>query len=128
MSTAMLTIPVSQTASQADVIQAAREAAGLSPSYQSILWEAFVSRALSALEHAIAASRTPDQVPGLRWMIPVLSPAEREQLLAGPRAGMPREAFDSLLGYCVSLLDPTDGARLRSAFCSGPRDGCGWPR
>jgi hypothetical protein len=28
--------------------------------------------------------------------------------------------------YCVSLLDPAAGARLRAAFCSGPRERRGW--
>jgi hypothetical protein len=27
---------------------------------------------------------------------------------------------------CVSLLDPAAGARLRAAFCSGPRERRGW--
>jgi len=35
--------------------------------------------------------------------------------------------FDQLLGFCVSLLPTAEGARLRTAFCSGPRERDSWP-
>ena len=95
---------------------------------QSVLWEHYSDQELQALEGAIVASHTPEQLmTGLRWIIPALSPDEREQLLAGPRAGMPAAMFDQLLGFCVSLLQPAEGPRLRTAFCSGPRERESWP-
>jgi len=95
---------------------------------QSVLWEHYTDQELQALEGAIVASHTPEQLmTGLRWMIPALSPDEREQLLAGPRAGMPAAMFDQLLGFCVSLLQPAEGQRLRAAFCSEPRERDSWP-
>jgi hypothetical protein len=127
MSTATLTLPLAQPAIEATMVQAAREAAGMFLRHQSALWEAYVKRALQALEGAFVASHTPEQLAAsLRWMIPALSPAERELLLAGPRQSLPSEAFDELLGHCVALLDAASGAHLRSAFCSGPRERGGW--
>ena len=109
------------------MVQAAREAAGMFLRHQSALWEAYVKRALQALEGVFVASHTPEQLAAsLRWMIPALSPAERELLLAAPRQTLRPEAFDQLLGHCVALLDAASGARLRSAFCSGPRERGGW--
>ena len=53
MSTATLTHLQQQPADEAAMVQAAREAAGMSPGYQTILWEAYVDRQLQALEKAI---------------------------------------------------------------------------
>ena len=52
MSTATLTL--SQSASEADLIQSAREGAAMFPGDQSRLWEAYVDRQLQALEQAVA--------------------------------------------------------------------------
>ena len=48
------TLMLSQPASEADVIQAAREGAAMFPGDQSRLWEAYVDRQLQALEQAVA--------------------------------------------------------------------------
>lgn len=53
MSTATITRPQPPAVDDAAMIQAAREAAGMSPGYQAVLWEAYVDRQLQALEHAI---------------------------------------------------------------------------
>jgi hypothetical protein len=100
----------------------------MSPRHQSILWEAYIERELHVLDEAAMASRTPEHLDSLRWVVPLLSPEERERLLARPRHDMMPEAFDRLLDYCVSLLDAADGARLRSAFCSGRLERGGWPQ
>ena len=54
MSTATLMPSPSQPASEADIIQAAREGAAMFPGDQSRLWEAYVDRQLQALEQAVA--------------------------------------------------------------------------
>ena len=95
---------------------------------QSVLWEAYTDDELRAIEAAIVASHTPEvSAVALKWMLPALSPSERVALLSGAREGMPREAFEGLLSFGVSLLSERDGLKLRAAFCSGPHERKGWP-
>lgn len=95
---------------------------------QSVLWEAYSDAELLAIESRIVASHTPEEsLLALQWMLPALSPAERVTLFVNARPGMPAAAFDGLLECAVSLLGEQDGARLRSAFCSGDCERGGWP-
>ena len=51
------------------------------------LWDAYTDDELVALENAIKAHHTPDEMKFvLRWMLPAMSPAERGALVAGLRA------------------------------------------
>lgn len=75
-------------------------------------------------EGAGASERMADAV---RWTLPILQPAERVEVLAGPRASLPPSAFADVLALAASFLGEADGRALRAAFCSGVRERAGWP-
>lgn len=79
------------------------------------LWAAFSDAELAELHGRIVAATAPEQMAlGARWIVPNLTSAEREALLARVRATLPAPAFDGLLELVRPHLAPAEQQRLGS--------------
>lgn len=98
--------------------------------HNRVLWETHDDEELVALEAAIVASQTPEEARlALRWMLPNLAPAERHQMMAGMREGMPPEVFRDTLASTAGLLDARNALKLHDALgiARRPLDYVGMP-
>lgn len=81
------------------------------------LWEAYTDDELRALNGAILAWETPEQLAyGLRWLVQALAPIERAFLVAGARPSVPPPVFDHLLAFIREALPADDWAKLAATF------------
>jgi len=85
-----------------------------------VLWRTHSDSELAALEGAIVASLSPqEKALGMRWMLPVLSPAERAQVLSAIESTLPREAFAGVLAMLRPRLSDANWRKLTAQF-EGP--------
>lgn len=85
--------------------------------HQDVLWAHCSDDELAAIEGAIVASLSPeDMTTSMRWMIPSMAPAERLALLSGVRDGAPPEVFDAVVGIARATLPDADLAKLMRAL------------
>ncbi len=83
----------------------------------AVLWANYTDEELAAIEGRIVASIPPDALfLGMRWMIPAVNHTERAGLLGAMRAGMPRDAFEAVLGIAREHLGSRDWAKLERAL------------
>lgn len=81
------------------------------------LWDAYTDGELYALEGALIASLTPEEMGlAMRWMIPALTPQERAAKLAAIREKAPAPVFHSLLGLARTHLSARDWSKLSEAL------------
>jgi hypothetical protein len=78
-----------------------------------VLWATYTDDELRAIERAIVASQTPEQMRlTLRWMVPSMAPAERAALLGGLQQGAPAEVFGDVLSLVKQHLSARDWFKL----------------
>lgn len=86
---------------------------------QPILDEAFTAAELEAINGAIVfAIPPPALMETIRMMLPALDPGERVDLLAGPKKGLPPEAFAAVLGIARDVLSASAFAELEARLAS----------
>jgi iron-sulfur cluster repair protein YtfE (RIC family) len=68
---------------------------------------------LRALDHAIVASLTPEQMAqSMPLMLPAMNIEDQAELLGGVQAGAPAEVFAGMMGMTESVLEPARYAAL----------------
>lgn len=83
----------------------------------AVLWATHTDEELLALEQAIVASLSPEEMAlCLRWMIPAMNPAERSELIAGMREHAPVPAFEGALAIARAHLSARDWNKLTEAL------------
>jgi hypothetical protein len=83
----------------------------------AVLWAEYSDAELLAIKAHLIASIPPDvNIAFLRWIAPSLSPAERGELFAGARAGMPPPAFEAGLAMVKNHLSERDWFKLQLAL------------
>ena len=87
--------------------------------HNRILWETHDDVEIIALEQAIVASSTREQVGLiLRWMVPHITPAERAALFMGMRKTAPPQVMDGALSAVKPHLDASEWHKLMIALSS----------
>lgn len=87
--------------------------------HNRVLWDAYTDAELLALEHAIKAHLTPEQMQRtLRWMLPAMTPAERTGLLSAVRAAAPAPVFDGIVAVARANVDPRGLRKLELALAA----------
>ena len=85
--------------------------------HNAVLWATHSDDELRALERAIIARHTPQEMGlALRWMLPHMNPAERAAMLGGMRASAPAPVFEGALGLLRPLLGGRDWRKLTVAL------------
>lgn len=83
----------------------------------AVLWATHTDEELLALEQAIVASLSPEEMAlCLRWMIPAMNPAERSELISGMREHAPVPAFEGALEIARAHLSARDWNKLSAAL------------
>jgi hypothetical protein len=82
-----------------------------------VLWRTHSDAELIAIEQAIVASLSPqEKLFSGRWMLPVLSPAERALVLNTMRASLPPQAFAGILVTLMPRLSDANWRKLTAAI------------
>jgi hypothetical protein len=82
-----------------------------------VLWRTHSDAELIAIERAIVASLSPqEKLFSGRWMLPVLTPAERALVLSTMRASLPPQAFAGILTMLMSKLTDANWHKLTAAI------------
>ena len=85
--------------------------------HNAVLWACCSDDELRALEARIVASIPPaENLEGLRWMIPAMTPSERTQLLTGMQASAPAPVLAAVLDTVGPHLSARDWAKLGGAL------------
>lgn len=85
--------------------------------HNTALWHHYSDEELQAIEGQIIASLPPDtMMSAMRWMIPALSPQERNAVVSGIKAGAPAEVTQAIMELSKSVLSTSDWSRLASAI------------
>lgn len=78
-----------------------------------VIWECYTDGEIKALEGEIVASLTPEQnMIGLRWMIPAMSPKRRAEFLSGVQKMVPPPAFQMMMAGVRQFLSVRDWEKL----------------
>jgi hypothetical protein len=76
--------------------------------------ERFTDAQMGAMQGAVIAALTPDQVRGyLRWMFPSMNVTELIEFVGGVRQGAPAPMFEILNGIGAATMDPARWATVR---------------
>lgn len=88
--------------------------------HNGLLWAHYTDEELLALHDQLVASIPPEEtMVVMRWMLPAVSPAERQAILADIRAKAPPPVFDAVLGMLRPLLAASDWAKLERGLALG---------
>lgn len=80
-----------------------------------VLWRTHTDAEIIAIEQAIVASLTDEQKPrSLRWMLPALPPALRQEMLTALRHSLPPPATESILALIRPHLSEAHWRKLTS--------------
>ena len=83
------------------------------------LWDAYTDEELLALERAIKAHHTPEEMTFvLRWMLPAMTPAERAGLVAGLRKVAPPQVVESVVALAKAHVDTNAFNKLSLALAA----------
>jgi hypothetical protein len=84
-----------------------------------VLWRTHSDSELVGLEEAIVASLSPqEKIYAMRWILPVLTPAERAQMLGAMQSNLPREAFASILAMLRPRVTDSNWRKLTAQFAA----------
>ena len=83
------------------------------------LWETYSDEELVALENAIKAHHTPDQMKFvLRWMLPAATPAERAMIVTGVRDHAPPPVYANVVAIARAHVDAAGLRKLETALAA----------
>lgn len=82
-----------------------------------ILWALYDDEELRAIQGAILAWETPEQLAAsVRWLVPALNPAERAFVFSGARSSLEPPVYDQLVGFARTLISQADWVKLATAL------------
>ena len=83
------------------------------------LWDAYSDDELVALENAIKAHHTPEEMTfALRWMLPAMTPAERAGLVTAMRRVAPPPVVEKVVDLARAHVDPSGFDKLTLALAA----------
>lgn len=92
--------------------------------HNHVLWQHYRDDELVAIEQRIIAAIPPQEaIETMRWMVPALTPLQRQQMLEGLRAGAPGEVFDAVIATVQPHLSTTEWAKLARGLGLAPQPG-----
>ena len=87
--------------------------------HNSALWDAYTDEELIALENAIKAHHTPEEMSFvLRWMLPAMTPAERAGLLGTLRKVAPPPVVAGVVALAKAHVDARGSDKLSLALAA----------
>ena len=81
--------------------------------HNPLLWARYTDDELRHLQARQIATELPEELArGVKWLLPAMTPAEREMLVGGARLSMPAPMFDGLMGLARTVLTEPQWSKL----------------